>query len=93
MGEVVLRVVLGVRGAVAASLLVLGAPRHEAEQARAAGRDAAEDFDEQQRDLVVLAAEGVVVITCVELYEAAARGMVVRAIGDAIAVQDSFWGV
>ena len=43
--------------------------------------NAAEDFDEQQRDLVVLAAEGIVVVTCVKLYEALARGVVVRAVG------------
>ena len=67
VGEVVLGVVLGVFGAVAAPLLVLGAPGREADEARAAARDAAEDFDEQQRDLVVLAAEGVVVVTCVKL--------------------------
>ena len=46
-----------------------------------ANRDAAKDLDEQQRDLVVLAAEGVVVVTCVKLYEALARGVVVRAVG------------
>ena len=80
MGEVVLGVVLGVLGAVAAPLLVLGAPGHEADEPRAAARDAAEDFDEQQRDLVVLAAEGVVVVTCVELYKALARGVVIRAV-------------
>ena len=67
VGEVVLGVVLGVLGAVAAPLLVLGAPGHEADEARAAARDAAEDLDEQQRNLVVLAAEGVVVVTCVKL--------------------------
>ncbi len=69
LGEVVLGVVLGYLVHVlvpsAAPLLVLGAPGHETERARAAAREAAEDLDEQQRDLVILATEGVVVATCV----------------------------
>ena len=83
VGEVVLGVELGVLGAVAAPLLVLGAPGHETQQARAAAREATEDLDEQEHDLVVLATKGVVVVTWVKVYEAPARGVVVRLAGRA----------
>ena len=46
-----------------------------------AARKATEDLDEQEHDLVVLATKGVVVVTWVKVYEAPARGMVVRAVG------------
>ena len=75
VGEVVLGVVLGVLGAVAAPLLVLGAPGRETEEARAAARKATEDLDEQQHDLIVFATKGVVVVTWVKVYEAPARGV------------------
>ena len=61
VGEVVLGVELRVLGAVAAPLLVLGAPGRETEEARAAPRKATEDLDEQEHDLVVFATKGVVV--------------------------------
>ena len=59
VGEVVRRVQLAVLGAVPAPLLVHDAPGEETEQAGAARGDAAERLDEQQRRLVVLAAQRV----------------------------------
>ena len=43
-----------------------------------AAREAAEDLDEQEHDLVVLATKGVVVVTWVKVYKAPARGVVVH---------------
>ena len=73
--EVVRGVVRAVLRAVAAALLVFGAPAKETEQADAAGGDAAEALDEQQRDLVVLLAERIVVVALEEGDVATAGGV------------------
>ena len=64
--EVAPRVELAVLGAVAAALLVGGAPGEVTEEAGPAGGYAPEALYQEQRDLVVLVAQRVVVVALVE---------------------------
>ena len=71
-------------GAVAAALLVGGAPGEVTEEAGPAGGYAPEALYQEQRDLVVLVAQRVVVVALVEGHVALACGVIeARARGEA----------